>query len=98
MPIIVIAAIVFASGLLHLYLLDQVRVTLSRNHSELWRDLSSKTRPDISAIARFVRKREDRPLKDAQLTGITRAAAYSSYLSLAMMVVWGVVVFSQMHR
>ncbi len=95
MPIIIIAAIVFASGLLHLYLLDRVRVTLSRDHSELWRDLASTTRPDISAVARFVRKRGDRALNDARLTRITGAASYSSYLSLAMMVVWGIVVFTQ---
>ncbi len=97
-PYIYLFGVFFVFGLFYLYLLDQVRVRLSRDHRDLWADLSTTSLFHMDCIARFVFKRRDRSLNDVPLTRLTRWAARIGYLVFAAWIAGAFLFFSHLSR
>ena len=93
---ILLFGLMFLSYLLHIHLVDRVRLALQKRHPDVWQELSSRASFVRRPIYSFIWKRQDKALNDADLSRRTVIAQNFYFILLCELVVWGVLVFESM--
>ena len=78
--------------LLHLHLVDRVRLALQERHADLWSKLAGQASFTKKPIYDFIYKRRDKSLNDADLSRRTASAQLLLFVMLCGFVVWVILV------
>ena len=84
------------SYLLHIYLVDRVRLALQERHSDVWQKLSSRASFVRRPVYDFIWKRLDKALGDPDLSRKTVRAKIFYSILICEFLVWGIFVFTDL--